>query len=121
MDYTVYDEYKIESMPIDDIGTLLNFYYDYQKNKGEIAEVRDFGQKTARLDYYFAGKQYTLYSQDAAKILDLITGKEEARGKMEMIKDKLTKRREHERELIQSIIKKLHTKLEEFFNDRVNF
>lgn len=112
---------KTESLSIDDIITLLKFYYDYQKSKTEPVQIKEYTQKNNHLDFYLAGKQYTFYSEDAVNILKLMIGIEKPTGKFEMIKEKIAHTKEHEKETLDFVVKELHRKLNEFFESRVNF
>ncbi len=113
-------EYDIKTLPIDDIATLLNFYYECQKSRAEPMRVRDIVQAAGKRNYYLDGKQYTFYSEDAARIIELIMDIDKPHGKLEMIKDKITHGKEHEKETLDFVIRELNKKLNEFFNERSN-
>ena len=114
-------EYDIKSLPIDDIASLLRLYYDCQKSKSHPEQVKESMQKTGKFNYYLGKNQYSFYSEDAIKIVDLIASKHEPQGKLEMIKDKITKREQHERETLDFVIRELYRQLNDFFISGVNF
>lgn len=114
-------QYDIGAMPIDDVTALLKFYYNYQKSKTEPIQIKEYTQKNNHLDFYLDGRQYTFYSEDALKVLDLMIGREEPRGKLEKIKEKIAHTKEHEKETLNFVTRELNRRLDEFFNDRLNF
>lgn len=112
---------KTESLSIDDTATLLKFYYDYQKSKTEPVQIKEYTQKNNHFDFYLDGKQYTFYSEDAARIAELIRGISKPNGKFEMIKEKIMHNKEHQKETLDFVVKELNRKLNEFFEKRVSF
>jgi len=117
MDYV---EIEVESLPIDDVATLIKFYDDYHKTNSMPSEIKELSQKKDHFDYYLNGVQYTFHSENAVKLVNLIANNN-PQGKLDAIKEKILHREAREEEFLKSTIRSLQERLNRFFESRLNF
>lgn len=84
------------------------------------AGIKEFSQKKDRFNYYPDGVQYIFYSEDAIKLVNLITNNK-PQGRLDIIKEKIMHEEEKEEEFLKNTIRSLQERLNEFFESRLNF
>lgn len=79
----------VREMPIDDVMALLDFYNNYNWKSDSIQELKEMPQKNNKLSFYYNGKNYTLYSDNAIYMYHLMTKPEPEPHLVERIKERL--------------------------------
>lgn len=115
-----YANIGVESLPVDDIAALIGFYYDYHKTNSMPVEIKESSQGKNHFCYYLDGMQYTFHSENAVKLVNLITANKSHR-RLDIIREKIMHTEEKEEEFLRNTIRNLQEKLNRFFESRLNF